>query len=43
MAMKHTVEGLKVRIHHLKEKDPVMNKNIIAKLERKIRKLEGQA
>lgn len=43
MAMKHTIEGLKTRKHKLNQKDPVANKNIIAKLDRKIRKLESQA
>ena len=40
MAMRHTIEVLKLRIHNLKQKDAVANKNIINKLERKIRKME---
>ncbi len=43
MAMNHTVEGLVARKHKLNQRDPVANKNIIAKLERKIRKMKGQA
>ena len=42
MAMKHTIEGYKVRAHVLKERDPIANKSIINKLQRKIRKLEGK-
>lgn len=40
MAMTHTIEMLKVRIHNLKQRDAVANKNIINKLERKVRKME---
>ena len=40
MAMTHTVIGLKTRRDKLRKKDPVMNKSIVAKLDRKIRKLE---
>lgn len=43
MAMTHTIEGLKVRRDKLHKKDSVMNKSIVAKLDRKIRKMEGQA
>ena len=38
--MTNTVEALKVRIHNLQMKDPVMNANIIRKLQRKVRSLE---
>lgn len=41
MSKTNMIENLKTRIHKLKEKDAMMNKNIINKLERKIRKLEG--
>lgn len=40
MAMGQTIEGLRVRADKLRKKDPVMNKNIVSKLERKIRKME---
>ena len=40
MAMTHTIEGLKVRMDKLHKKDSVMNKNIVNKLARKIRKLQ---
>lgn len=42
MAMKQTIEGLRVRAHVLKERDSIANKNIINKLQRKIRKLESK-
>ena len=42
MAMTHTVVGLKVRRDKLHKKDSIMNKNIVAKLDRKIRKMESQ-
>ena len=42
MAMKHTAEGLRTRAHKLRQKDVVMNKNIINKLERKARKMESK-
>lgn len=38
MAMKHTAESYRVRAHILKQRDAVMNKNLINKLERKARK-----
>ena len=43
MAMAHTIDGLKVRMDKLQKKDPIMNANIVAKLKRKIRKIESQA
>ena len=43
MAMTHTIEGLKVRRDKLHKKDSLMNKSIVAKLDRKIRKMEDQA
>lgn len=36
-----TVEMLKARINLLKQRDPVVNVNIIRKIRREIRKLEG--
>lgn len=41
MAMKHTAEGLRFRAHILKQRDAVANKNIIKKLERRTRNVEG--
>ena len=38
--MNKTVEMLQARINILKERDPVMNANIIRKIQREIRKLE---
>lgn len=38
--MKNTVEALKVRIHQLQQRDPVVNANIINKLKRRVRALE---
>lgn len=43
MAMTHTIDGLKVRMDKLQKKDPIVNASIVAKLKRKIRKMEGQA
>lgn len=40
--MAHTIEQLKARIHMLEERDPVKNRNIIAKLTRKLRRLEEE-
>ena len=40
MAMRQTIEGLKVRMDKLHKKDPVANGKIVAKLRRKIRKME---
>lgn len=39
--MEKTVEMLKARINLLKQRDPVVNANIIRKIRREIRKLEG--
>ena len=39
--MYNTIDALKVRIHNLQQRDPVMNAKIIAKLKRKIRALEN--
>ena len=41
MNIKDKINGYKVRIKSLTAKDEVMNKNIINKLMRKIRRLEG--
>ena len=38
--MTNTVDALKVRIHNLQMKDPVMNAKIIRKLQRKVRASE---
>lgn len=42
MAMTKTANWLKVRMDKLHKKDPIVNKNIVNKLQRKIRNLEGQ-
>lgn len=42
MAMTKTANWLKVRMDKLHKKDPIVNKNIVNKLKRKIRNLEGQ-
>jgi len=39
--MKRTIEYYKVRMHKLEQRDPVVNHNIINKLQRKIRALEN--
>ena len=39
--MNKTVEMLLARINLLKQRDPVVNANIIRKIRREIRKLEG--
>lgn len=41
--MTHTVEMLEARIRKLNQRDPVANMNIIRKIRREIRKLEGRA
>lgn len=41
--MDNTIDALKVRIHVLKQRDPVINAAIINKLQRRVRKLEDQA
>lgn len=38
--MKPTIENLRIRIHKLQQKDPVMNSAIINKLKRRVRLLE---
>ena len=38
--MNQTIESLQVRIHLLTQRDPIGNKRIINKLQRKIRMLE---
>lgn len=37
-----TIEALKVRMHKLQQKDPVVNKPIINKLRRRIRAMESK-
>lgn len=41
--MNNTIDALKIRIHVLKQRDPVGNAAIINKLQRRVRKLEVQA
>ena len=36
------IEKIKVRIHTLSERDPVGNANIIKKLQRQLRNIEGK-
>ena len=38
--MNNTIDALKIRIHVLKQRDPVGNAAIINKLQRRVRKLE---
>lgn len=40
MAMTKTVGWMKARMDKLHKKDPLMNKNIVNKLQRKIRAME---
>lgn len=40
--MINTINALKVRIHKLQERDPVVNHNIIAKLKRRVRAMENK-
>lgn len=40
MAMTHTIEGLRARRDKLHKKDPIVNRSIVLKLDRKIRKME---
>ena len=40
--MTNTIEMLKIRIHKLQQKDPVVNNTIIRKLQRRVRALEGK-
>lgn len=39
--MFNTIDALKVRIHKLQQRDPVMNARLIAKLRRRIRAREN--
>ena len=39
--MNRTIEYFKVRLHKLEQRDPVVNRNIINKLKRKIRTMEA--
>lgn len=39
--MYNNIDTLKVRIHNLQMKDPVMNAKIIKKLQRKVRAMEN--
>ena len=39
--MYNTIDALKVRIHNLQMRDPVINAKIIAKLKRRVRALEN--
>lgn len=38
----NTIDALKVRMHKLQMRDPVVNHNIIAKLRRRIRAMENK-
>lgn len=40
--MNNTIEALKIRIHKMQMKDPVMNAHLINKLKRRIRALEDK-
>ena len=40
--MTNTIDALNVRIHKLKQKDPVSNDKIIRKLQRKVRAMESK-
>lgn len=40
--MYNTIEALKVRMHKLQMRDPVVNKPIINKLRRRIRAMENK-
>lgn len=40
--MTNTIDMLKVRIHKLQQRDPVLNHNIISKLQRQVRALENK-
>lgn len=40
--MTNTIDMLKVRIHKLQQRDPVVNANLIAKLQRRVRALENK-
>lgn len=39
--MYNTIDALKVRIHKLQQRDPVINANLIRKLQRRVRAMEG--
>lgn len=39
--MKHTIEMIEARINLLEQRDASMNRNIIRKLKRQLRKLEN--
>lgn len=40
--MYNTIDSLKVRIHKLQQRNPVINANLINKLQRRIRILESK-
>lgn len=40
--MINTIDMLKVRIHKLQQRDPVVNANLISKLQRRVRALEDK-
>ena len=40
--MFNTINALKVRIHNLQQRDPVVNAKIIAKLKRRVRAMENK-
>ena len=40
--MYNTIDALKVRIHNLQQRDPVINAKIIAKIKRRVRAMESK-
>ena len=40
--MFNTIDALKVRIHNLQQRAPVVNAKIIAKLKRRVRSMESK-
>lgn len=40
--MFNMIDALKVRIHNLQQRDPVVNAKIIAKLKRRVRAIESK-
>ena len=40
--MLNTIDALKIRIHNLQQRDPVINSKIIAKLKRRVRAMESK-
>ena len=40
--MYRTIDGMKIRMHYLKQRDPVANEKIINKIKRKIKAIENK-